>query len=302
MDELGGILREARESRGLTLEQAQAATRINRRFLEALEAGAYRDLPTPVHVRGFLRNYARYLNLDPQPLLDRYQALENGRGNGSGANGGDGRQEPSAERPIPPRADNPFFNPVNMEIEPTRSGPSSDSLLRVIVILALLLSIALVASRFFLSDGRQLDLREAFNTLVNSTPEPAVDDLPIEEIVTEAQATAANPLIIDTGRNQIEDGPTILPTPTPLPPLSVINLKLEITERTWLQITVDGEVTFEGQATSGQTFDFTANRELQLKSGNAKGVFATINDTYMLGRLGQNTGDVFNYTWTTTNQ
>ncbi|MCA9994966.1 MAG: helix-turn-helix domain-containing protein, partial [Anaerolineales bacterium] len=72
MDELGQILREARENKGLTLEEVQAETRIHARFLTALEKGDYAVLPTPVHVRGFLRNYARFLGLDPQPLLARY--------------------------------------------------------------------------------------------------------------------------------------------------------------------------------------------------------------------------------------
>ena len=36
----------------------------------------YNALPSPVHVRGFLRNYARFLGLDPQPLLDRYLVVQ----------------------------------------------------------------------------------------------------------------------------------------------------------------------------------------------------------------------------------
>ncbi|NHZ71509.1 MAG: helix-turn-helix domain-containing protein, partial [Aquificales bacterium] len=73
MDELGHILREARETKGLTLEEAQEKTRINSKYLDALENSEYDKLPTPVHVRGFLRNYARFLGLDPQPLLERYE-------------------------------------------------------------------------------------------------------------------------------------------------------------------------------------------------------------------------------------
>ena len=61
MDEIGHILREARENKGLTLEDVQAKIRINTRYLAALENGQYSALPTPVHARGFLRNYARFL-------------------------------------------------------------------------------------------------------------------------------------------------------------------------------------------------------------------------------------------------
>ena len=76
MDELGQILSQARENKGLTVEDVQQATRINAHYIEALENGEYEVLPTPVHVRGFLRNYARYLSLDPAPLLERYETYQ----------------------------------------------------------------------------------------------------------------------------------------------------------------------------------------------------------------------------------
>ena len=52
MDELGLILQEARENKGLTLAEVQEETRINAAYLEALENGEYAALPSPVHVRG----------------------------------------------------------------------------------------------------------------------------------------------------------------------------------------------------------------------------------------------------------
>jgi cytoskeletal protein RodZ len=73
MDELGDILREAREMKGLTLGDVQDEIRINSRYLQALEEGEYTALPTAVHGRGFLRNYARFLDLDPRPLLERFE-------------------------------------------------------------------------------------------------------------------------------------------------------------------------------------------------------------------------------------
>jgi cytoskeleton protein RodZ len=71
---IGSGLREARERRGLTLEQAAAATRIQARHLEALEEERLDRLPEPVYVRGFLREYALFLGLDPHLFLDEYAA------------------------------------------------------------------------------------------------------------------------------------------------------------------------------------------------------------------------------------
>ncbi|MCO5200937.1 MAG: helix-turn-helix domain-containing protein, partial [Chloroflexi bacterium] len=67
---IGETLRLTREHRGLSIEQVAQDTRISVRFLEALEAEQFDELPAPVYVRGFLRSYANYLKIDAQPLLD----------------------------------------------------------------------------------------------------------------------------------------------------------------------------------------------------------------------------------------
>jgi len=66
---LGDTLRRARQARGITIEDAERATRIPRRYLEALEQENFTILPAPVYARGFLRSYSGYLGLDPAELL-----------------------------------------------------------------------------------------------------------------------------------------------------------------------------------------------------------------------------------------
>ena len=69
---LGEWLRERREELDISLEQAEADTRIRLRYLEALESDEFDALPDPAVGRGFLRNYAAYLDLDPQEATDRF--------------------------------------------------------------------------------------------------------------------------------------------------------------------------------------------------------------------------------------
>jgi transcriptional regulator with XRE-family HTH domain len=66
---LGETLRRARQARGITIEDAERATRIPRRYLEALEQENFSILPAPVYARGFLRSYSGLLGLDPADLL-----------------------------------------------------------------------------------------------------------------------------------------------------------------------------------------------------------------------------------------
>jgi len=72
MIELGQMLRDARQSKGVSLAEAEEATKIRRKYLEALEATDYDSLPPSVYSRGFLRSYATYLGLDPEAALDAY--------------------------------------------------------------------------------------------------------------------------------------------------------------------------------------------------------------------------------------
>src|SRR5260221_14079011 len=57
---------------GVTLPQAAEDTRIREKFLQALESGDYQSLPGTVYTKGFLRNYAHYLNVDPEEMVDLY--------------------------------------------------------------------------------------------------------------------------------------------------------------------------------------------------------------------------------------
>ncbi len=59
----------ARERKGVDLYRAERDTKIRSRYLAALERGDYRELPGAVYTKGFLRNYALYLGLDPDDVL-----------------------------------------------------------------------------------------------------------------------------------------------------------------------------------------------------------------------------------------
>jgi cytoskeletal protein RodZ len=66
---LGERLLAARERKGVDLYRAERDTKIRARYLGALERGEYRELPGSVYTKGFLRNYAQYLGLDPDEIL-----------------------------------------------------------------------------------------------------------------------------------------------------------------------------------------------------------------------------------------
>ena len=70
---IGAILREAREEQGRELSEAAAATSMRVTQLQALEDDRWEQFGGDVYAKGFLKSYAVWLGLDPDPLLEKYR-------------------------------------------------------------------------------------------------------------------------------------------------------------------------------------------------------------------------------------
>ena len=75
-DSFGDWLKRQRELRDISLREISDTTKINLRYLEALEENRFSALPAPVFARGFLREYARFVGLDPDEVLNSYDAAQ----------------------------------------------------------------------------------------------------------------------------------------------------------------------------------------------------------------------------------
>lgn len=72
----GRTLAEARERSGLAVADVARQLRLSTRQIEALEANDHSNLPGDTFRRGFIRNYAKLLQIDPEPLLENLQAAQ----------------------------------------------------------------------------------------------------------------------------------------------------------------------------------------------------------------------------------
>jgi cytoskeleton protein RodZ len=70
---IGAELRDARLHRGAELADVATDLRIRRPHLEAIESGAFDELPGRVYAVGFMRAYSEYLGLDPDLVVDRFR-------------------------------------------------------------------------------------------------------------------------------------------------------------------------------------------------------------------------------------
>lgn len=286
--ELGQWLRSAREAKDLSLIQVEAATRIRQKYLAALESGDWEELPGYVAGRGFLRNYAAFLDLDPNAALERL-------GKPSAELSDTAR---SVEAMSGPRAVD--YRPMDLDLWEDRSRSMRWVGIGLIAGVILILGLT---GWWLWSNNPQF-----FANLL-----PAQPPTPTATVVTH-QGDTTTPTSVPTTAFRITATPTpgifTLPTPTPtatristrqptatptsLPQL--IEIIAEARQRAWMRVTADGQVVFERVMEAGSQETWQAQQTLVLRTGNAGGVEVNVNGEAQ-GALGS-TGSIEECTWT----
>src|SRR5262245_12454989 len=129
----GEELRREREIRGISLKEISDDTKISKRFLEAIEKNDHKTLPAPVFTRGFVREYARYLGLNTEEMVNRYNY----------AAAGDDRIEksPHLERLVAP--------PVSIPIKEKKGIPPAFARVDRNVVLLIAIAVALIGVTYW---------------------------------------------------------------------------------------------------------------------------------------------------------
>lgn len=73
MSELGNALKEARERKGLSLDDLQNITKIQKRYLVGIETGNYDMMPGKFYVRAFIKQYAEAVGLEPEEVFEQFK-------------------------------------------------------------------------------------------------------------------------------------------------------------------------------------------------------------------------------------
>lgn len=243
--QLGLYLRETREARGVSLTQAAAETRIIQRYLAAIESGEYHHLPGDVYARGFIRNYAQYLHLPADELIEMYRAE---RGVSAPI-----RVVPAA---IPPRSSTIFV-------------PSIWAV--VLVVMVLVVVGYLVLNYFGFTSLPSTDAPTTATATV-ATPAPLPTSSPVP---TNADGSTNVP--VDSLNPTIPlQPPTATTPPTPSAPVEV-SVRV-VDGQSWMQITVDGVATNAGIIqNAGWTETFRGQNTVQVKAGNGAVVEVAFN-------------------------
>ena len=165
----GEELRREREIRGISLKEIADATKISKRFLEAIEKNDHRTLPAPVFTRGFVREYARYLGLNSDDMVNRYNF----------AAAGDDRIEKSTHLD---RLVQPQVQPLPKERERKSIPPPFARIDRNVYFLVIIVAALIAASYWALKHKREARAEEArVDTAATIAPKPVPVPVPAPE-------------------------------------------------------------------------------------------------------------------------
>lgn len=238
MSQLGEKLKETREELGLSLEQVEESLHIRRHLLEALEENNFKQFPSPVVVRGLIRNYAKYLNLDPIEALTLYD------GNGIIPVKGQRLTPNGIEFMNLSMAPRPFFNWD--------------------LLVGLLLLVGVLGGFGYLT----------YTTIIEPRLTPTPTKTPGADSLNENSAfllPTVTPLPTATPT-------PLPPTATPTPIIySGVTVELVIGQPSWVQISVDDVKTFEGILQPGERPSWTGQQRVAIRAGNAGGVEVVVN-------------------------
>jgi cytoskeletal protein RodZ len=301
MSGFGETLHQARAHLGVTLKEAEQATRINRHHLAALEEENFAALPPLIYQRGIVRNYASYLQLDPSKLLVMFEE----------AHGGSGKLPAANVAAVPP---------INM---PSHWAPNF-----AIIAFSVVLS-AIVFAWVYSAFVAQPDV-EITPTVPAPTATPFESDIPVPtreatqapatatptEAVTPTQAASSGSrdATTDEGQSQRRGGDNVLDRDAAIeedePPAvdeatsieqsadneqSVPESALDESELTSIQvtaaqdiyvtITADGVVQYDGNLAAGQTTGHVAGNSFEVYT--SRGVHAVFTsacgDEFLMG-------------------
>jgi len=264
---IGPVLEKARKERGLSLEEAEHATKIRKRYLAGLEREDFGVLPDVIYARGFLKTYANYLGLDGEDLARELRD----------------RRRPRRERgvtygalPKTSEFDRPLINPGELNGK-ERRGISPSKILNLLV--ALLLLAAVVGSLYYVGlDAQNVDTQGA-----GQNPEPRPPSR--QDAPSNPQPDGAAPAAGGTEKrpkNADENG-----APAALQPETLSVVVSVEDDPSWLSVVTDGRLAYEQIAQPGFSQTFDAQHAVSIKTGNAGAVGVEVNGQD-LGKLGEN--------------
>jgi cytoskeletal protein RodZ len=241
---MGQELQSRREELGLTLEEVRARTRMNPKYLRAIENGEEAIIPGPTYYRAFLKSYATFLGLDGTHYSKRYKDLD----------------EP---------APSPTTRPNNRPSPRARARRRKNNTAPWLLGIALVIAIAGTFIFFVRDSGEPTTGNTPANTVPNTDPEETQSPNDPTTGSPETPSQSTEPNILRSDPNDTETIFTLDETPFQV----VVLTQDEPEGYSWISVTVDGEKAYEGMLQVDSSLSFEGSSEIVVKAGRPWSIY-----------------------------
>ncbi len=276
-DKFAEELKAAREKNGLTIQQVAAKSRIDIKFLEAMEIGDFSFLPE-LYVKAFVKDYAKIVGLDPVIMLKKYNAARQGEIYSEEAEENKNISEPPVENNEPepkPAVEQPpieksppipattsFDSTSEVEQLTTKSNSSSKNKVMAILLGVSILILAALAYLIFFNKSAEIIVNDkpAKEEVQNDNPNKQryveVKPRPLETIKTDS--------IISNTKNTILSADSLL-------------LNIKASDTSWVRIVIDDTLEEEFILFPQSQKNIRAGVNYKIAFGRAKAIELQIN-------------------------
>jgi cytoskeletal protein RodZ len=248
----GAWLRHQREARSVSLREIADSSKISLRYLDALEQDRFDVLPAPVFARGFLREYARVVGLNPDEVVNLFLvAVDERRG-----------ASPRAEAKSPAR--------------PRRARSSVGY--GLLLALAVIAFLGVAAALSFYVERRARTAPPVENMVAPAVPAAATESPVVEESAAEPAAPGVTePDPARSGPSTVPGGEASPLAATPAGEGRALTVVLSFAQDCWLEVSVDGRRRSSELKAGGETVSLEAEQYILLTVGNASVVTVEVN-------------------------
>jgi len=244
----GTIFKRCREYHGASIEEAAEATKIAVHHLKALEDDQVKEFANLTYLKGFVRIYAGYLGLNPDDMIRLYERPQTSPdGNGTSRKNDAGAAKKRRRRPFP---------------------------WQKLALPAFLLLLMVITSIIFDHSPSP--------TRYPPTPQPSTVAAPVASI--QPVLSSSKPVIAQQKpENESEQEQNLNPdegsseTDSPSESAKGFVVRLKVIQNGSLAVTIDGATPQDYDLSSGDVFEWKANKAIALELSNAGGVIAELN-------------------------
>ncbi len=241
-------LKTARENSGLTLQQLSAKSRIDLKYLEALEIGNFNFLPD-LYVKAFVKDYCKMVNLDVDEILKKYEAAKIGKDyeelkreqEQRDLNTGENKNAVNIPETSKP-SEKTFVDPSASAKTASSGNNFSKQFLTIGGIAAVVIVVFTVVYFLFLQGGSKI----------------VVEEKPLEEVIS-----SNNQRYVQQQKDSLENTSNNIATADSLA------LTIKVTDTCWVQIIQDDKKIEEYTLFPNSQKTLNANNNFKLTIGNS---------------------------------